>query len=766
MDGSASPAAGTRGEDAPRDDEDPGSAGKYQHEQPVYFPEELVGNWLSFSLLGLYHCYKISLQGCFNTDTAPAEIILAVKCDMGPEFHFYSFNMGVVQVTVEYKGIIHLNQEQVIFARRFQTTILSLLISSDQSEVSDAIKYFHELQVSVGVVYLLLPSVSGKVDWCSIKFSASPVYEVTNRDITHSHTCKDADFLQTKDGPFCRCLLENSVVYTPHNRKHYNVTGFLDLNAKAPLHLKHGRVVSYKSYGLRLNCENQPLLVASGLFTVRNFLRKCYEKGKDASDRNTVDLPPELCRVVMAPISANTLCTFSFVPSIMYRIQCMLLSAKLKIQFGPSMQQFNITALKILEALTTKECQEEFSLESLETLGDSYLKYVTSQHIFSKYKLHREDTLTSMRIKFVSNTALCKLCCNRELVGYIRGEVFNPKSWIIPGLGYATCGNNQISLQRTNNMYSLKKISIKRKRIADVVEALVGAYLTAGGEWAAFHFIKSLGMDIELHTEIQDRRKIRTKSEEFEEFINARILDVETMLGYVFNDHSLLIEALTHSSYKIDVSGTTACNERLEFLGDAVLDQIITMYFYEQYYPACTPALLTNLRKASVNNNCYAHAAVKAGLHKHILHSSSEQMINDLENSGRSFSGPSHGWEPGTGLPEDLADLIESIAGAIYLDSKHDKEAVWEAMRRLLEPLATAETVELDPVTELKELCEQRSYPKPSYSRTREGVLTTVVVTVQTARTVRGVGSGSNKEMAKMFAAKDLLQKLKGAAVS
>jgi endoribonuclease Dicer len=59
-------------------------------------------------------------------------------------------------------------------------------------------------------------------------------------------------------------------------------------------------------------------------------------------------LRPELCRVVMAPVSTNTLCSFSFVPSIMHRIQCLLLSAKLKIQLGPKMQQFNITAMKVL----------------------------------------------------------------------------------------------------------------------------------------------------------------------------------------------------------------------------------------------------------------------------------------------------------------------------------------------------------------------------------------------------------------------------------
>jgi len=91
---------------------------------------------------------------------------------------------------------------QVIFARRFQTTVLSLLINSDHSEVSNAIKYFHELQVDVGVVYLLLPTVYGKIDWCGIKFSTSSVYDdVTDKNLRHCHSCKDADILQTMDDP-------------------------------------------------------------------------------------------------------------------------------------------------------------------------------------------------------------------------------------------------------------------------------------------------------------------------------------------------------------------------------------------------------------------------------------------------------------------------------------------------------------------------------------------------------------------------------------
>ncbi|CAL4917741.1 unnamed protein product [Urochloa decumbens] len=760
MDASASPSSGiadvadARGGESPSSESQQGTGNadvRYQHGQPVYFPEELVDDWASFSRRGLYYCYTISLRGCSNTTAAPADVILAVKCDMGPEFLRNSFTLGGAEVTIQYWQTIPLDQEQVIFAKRFQTTILSLLISNDHSDVSDAIKYSRELQASVGVAYLLLPSVSGKIDWCGIKFSTSPEYDATDHeDMRHCHSCKDADLLQTMDSPCCRCKLQNSVVYVPRDRNFYNITGVLDLNTNGPLHLGDRSVVSSKRSGLRL--------VAGGLFKAQNFLYKCYEKGKELGSRNAVK--SELCRVVMAPMSTNTLCSFSFVPSIMYRMQCLLLSAKLKIQLGTRMQQFNITALKILEALTTDECQEEFSQESLETLGDSFLKYVTGQHLFSEHQL-REDDLTSMRKELVSNTTLCQLACKSKLVGYIRGEVFNPKKWIIPGLGYDTCCNIKSFLLSTNSVYILKEISIKSERIADTVEALVGAYLSAGGEQAAFHFIKSIGMDVKLHSKMQVERKITTKSEE--------IIDVKSlqeMLDYRFNDSSLLMEAMTHSS--CNIAGITACNERLEFLGDAVLDHILTDYFFKQHYPNCTPALLTNLRKASVNNCCYAHAAVKAGLHNHILHSS-KQMISSLENLGRSFSGSSHGWEPGIGLPKYLADLIEAIAGAIYIDSNYDKEAVWRAMGRLLELPPTDMSVEPDPVSELKELCERRKYTRPLYSPTRDegaGVTRVLVeVTAASGTVYSGNGEGRNQDVATPLAAKALLQELKAVAV-
>lgn len=77
--------------------------------------------------------------------------------------------------------------------------------------------------------------------------------------------------------------------------------------------------------------------------------------------------------------------------------------------------------------------------------------------------------------------------------------------------------------------------------------------------------------------------------------------------------------------------------QRLEFLGDAVLDYLITIYLYNKY-PGMSPGRLTDMRSASVNNDCYALSAVKAGLHKHILHASHKlygDIASTINNLGR-----------------------------------------------------------------------------------------------------------------------------------
>jgi endoribonuclease Dicer len=108
-----------------------------------------------------------------------------------------------------------------------------------------------------------------------------------------------------------------------------------------------------------------------------------------------------------------------------------------------------------------------------------------------------------------------------------------------------------------------------------------------------------------------------------------------------------------------------------------------------------------------------------------------------------------------------LGDAIESIAAAIYVDSKFDKEVVWRSMKRLLEPLATPDTVECDPVKELQEFCDRKSYSK-SYTKTHKDGVSSVVAEVQVEGTsYSAIGIGPDKSVAKKLAAKSLLKNLK-----
>ena len=89
-----------------------------------------------------------------------------------------------------------------------------------------------------------------------------------------------------------------------------------------------------------------------------------------------------------------------------------------------------------------------------------------------------------------------------------------------------------------------------------------------------------------------------------------------------------LLQALTHASYTLNKI-TESC-ERLEFLGDAVLDYLITVYLVTKNRDL-TPGQITDMRSALVNNNTLADIAVRNGLHKHLLQQSPELFRRYLQ---------------------------------------------------------------------------------------------------------------------------------------
>ncbi|MBA0823434.1 hypothetical protein Goarm_020166, partial [Gossypium armourianum] len=383
------------------------------------------------------------------------------------------------------------------------------------------------------------------------------------------------------------------------------------------------------------------------------------------------------------------------------------------------------------------------------------MKYAVCQQLFKKHQNHHEGLLSIRKDKMISNTTLCMLGCDKKLPGFIRDEPFDPKGWMVPGYN---CGRYTLNEEKVNTkkIYVSGRRKLKSKKVADVVEALIGAYLSTGGEVAALLFMNWIGITIDFRN-IPYERHFEVQAEKI-----VNVQHLESLLNYSFQDPSLLVEALTHGSYMLaEIPG---CYQRLEFLGDSVLDYLITRHLYSKY-PGISPGLLTDLRSASVNNNCYALSAVKAGLHKHILQSS-QKLYKHIKETVESFQELSldctFGWESEKSFPKVLGDVMESLAGAIFVDSGYNKETVFRSIRPLLEPLITLETMTVHPVKELNELCQKKHYEqrKPIVSH-GNGVSSVTIEVEANGEVLKHTSTACDKKMAKKLASKEILKSLK-----
>ncbi|XP_041017409.1 endoribonuclease Dicer homolog 2 isoform X3 [Juglans microcarpa x Juglans regia] len=730
----------------------------YIDEQPCYFSPELVGRWPKDSDIMKYHCYLIELKQSFVYDIPVRDIVLVMKNELGSEVGSMHFDLDTD------RGSLTVNFKYVLLCRRFQITLLRVLIDHNLNKLKECLDGEF---LGDETDYLLLPA-TGKhqrpliIDWLcvtSVLFSCENFCEY-HLNCYLPKGC--ARSVQTKDGPVCICLLKNSLVCTPHNGKLYCITGILGLNANSCLTLQDGRIMTYKKYfeewhGIKLRFDHESLVNGIHIFKVQNYLQRCREQKEKGSSKWSVELPPELCSIVMSPIPVSIFYSFSFVPSILHRLESLLIAVNLKrMLLDHCMQNDVIPVSKVLEAITTKNCQEIFHLESLETLGDSFLKYAVSQQLFKTYKNQHEGVLSVKKEKLISNAALCKFGCDRKLPGFIRNKSFDPKKWIIPGDRSASYALSEELLFNTRKIYIKETRKVKSKHVADVVEALIGALVSTGGETAAIFFMDWLGIKMDFHITPYERHfQVHA-----EKLLNVRQL--ENLVNYSFHDHSLLVEALTHGSYMLPE--IPRCYQRLEFLGDSVLDYIITKHFYYKY-PGLSPALLTDMRSASVNNDCYARSAVKCGLHKHILHASQElhkHIVETVYNFEKLSSESTFGWESDTTFPKVLGDVIESLAGAILVDSRYDMEVVFRSIRPLLEPLVTPETVKPNPSRELNELCQKEHYIMNKPIKSRNNGLTSITIEVEAkGHLLKGTAIDRDKKIAKKVACKKVLESMK-----
>jgi dsRNA-specific ribonuclease len=371
-----------------------------------------------------------------------------------------------------------------------------------------------------------------------------------------------------------------------------------------------------------------------------------------------------------------------------------------------------------------------------EFLGDSLLKFIVSGQLYSENPTWPEGYLTRKKNSIISNPRLAKTALDNCLESFIilHSEHAKVRKWTPPLL--------------SDYKNALPASQISGKQLADVIEALTGAFFIDSGIENARrvlnHFIS------EIHPSPPNLLSQPSGCSNFPELIKA-----EQVIGYRFKNRALLAEAFTHPSFHLT---TTQSYQRLEFLGDAVLDWLLVQQLFD-HRPELNESQMTAIKACLVNEyflgflcldfsvECDAAAQIKETHNgTFIANSATDDM--QLWRFIRCFSkdvtaqqeacqtrylqlrSEVHSAMDGARFPwielaklsaeKFYSDIIESIIGAIFIDSNGDTEPCKQFIDRLGIPKYARRMIEegVDLVSPRACLLEQ--FPQSKFDFTTE----------------------------------------------
>jgi ribonuclease-3 len=216
----------------------------------------------------------------------------------------------------------------------------------------------------------------------------------------------------------------------------------------------------------------------------------------------------------------------------------------------------------------------------------------------------------------------------------------------------------------------------------------------------------------------------------------------KTKLKTEFNDVNLLITAFTHRSYLNEHRDSVQeHNERLEFLGDAVLELVVTAYLYSNY--SQPEGTLTNWRSSLVRTESISAAAAKYGFEPYLRLSRGEKRGTDRARA------------------QILANSYEAVVGSIYLDQGWDKakDFITDSILSTFEEILNTGSW-MDPKSHLQELAQSQETATPVYKVMKEEGPDhdkIFLVGVYVSDKLRGQGEGPSKQAAQQRAAESAL---------
>ncbi|KAI1134348.1 hypothetical protein F5Y05DRAFT_398412 [Hypoxylon sp. FL0543] len=362
-----------------------------------------------------------------------------------------------------------------------------------------------------------------------------------------------------------------------------------------------------------------------------------------------------------------------------------------------------------LEAMTkdsdnTEELSEEQvnvqrgmgkNYERLEFLGDSFLKMSTTIALFSQIPDSNEFQYHVDRMLLICNKNLFNNALDLKLEESIRSKGFNRRIWYPDGLELLRGKQNTSILGRKGVGKGVHTLA--DKSIADVCEALIGAsYLTTYEQG-------SFDLAIQAVTKFVNHK--HHKMMKYEDYYAAYQIpewqsaeptavqrevarQIAEKLGYKFTYPRLLRSAFMHPSYGT-IYERIPNYQRLEFLGDSLLDMVCVDFLFHRY-PSADPQWLTEHKMAMVSNQFLGCLCVSLGLQKHMLSMTAGLQKEITEyvaaitqarkaaeeeaesaNLGRA-SYARNFWVEVQRPPKALPDIVEAYIGAVFVDSKYD----------------------------------------------------------------------------------------------
>lgn len=330
---------------------------------------------------------------------------------------------------------------------------------------------------------------------------------------------------------------------------------------------------------------DQPVIEAVRLRSRRDFLHKLASHD---TPETTVLLLPEYCTIEKIPWRYSQLALF--LPAIVNQIGMALIASDLQ---HTLLAPVGIRSTpNIVTALSAPSARHSTDYQRFEFLGDSVLKFLTSVNLLDEHPSWHEGNLTAQKARLISNSNLARVARKTGLAKWIITDSFTALKW---SPLYLVSGDESKDELLSTDKTQLKK-GLSKKALADVVEALIGAAYVEGGYEKAIKCIQAFGLKMNFKPLRARTASLTTKAASLPTVNIPYLQDLEELIGYKFKHQALLVEAITHPSCE----STFPSYQRLEFLGDALLDMVVLDEIFSD--PRRLPPTAMHLLKSSVVN--------------------------------------------------------------------------------------------------------------------------------------------------------------------